>query len=205
MKFNLLVLIIAIAISFGSCNSSKSSSNNNNEDTVNVKNNIESVTTENVNPLSDKWEEYKSEEGNFSVLFPQKPQLDKQSTPTAVGDIVLNMYMVEMGDVVYFVMISDMPEKIIEGNDPKKLLEGGRDGALQQLQNSNLIKQEEIEIDGHTGIQIEAEGVTEGIEVYLKGNYYLVKNRLYQVYVMAKKGAYSSDDINKFLESFKLI
>ena len=39
----------------------------------------------------------------------------------------------------------------------------------------------------------------------IKSRIYLVRNRLYQVMVVAPKGEVSNDEIMKYLESFKLI
>jgi len=99
---------------------------------------------------------------------------------------------------------SDYPEEMVKESDPEKILDGSRDGAVRNA-NGKLVLENKISLDGNPGreLVIDAKGKG-GQDATMKARVFLVKNRLYQVMVVAPKGQVSGAEIDDFLKSFKL-
>jgi predicted RNase H-like HicB family nuclease len=144
---------------------------------------------------------YTSEDGSFSVFFPQTPQIEEESVETEVGTIVLKTYIYEESlDKAYMVAYSDYPDLLMTFASPEELLQGGKHGALASLGIDNLIVEENIEKNGVRGLYFRGDdGDTYHVEyeIYLKGN------RLYQVALIETQGRSASETDKKFFSSFR--
>ena len=144
-----------------------------------------------------------SEEGRFSVEFPDAPKLSSVVQPSDVGDITINSYAYEIDDKNgYVLMYMDFPTELMEASDPKVLLEDGLNGQLQTFgADLNVEKKEEISIDGNPGLYARAIAG----DFYAITKDYLVGNRAY-ILMMVKSGAYASEEEEAaFLGTFKLL
>ncbi len=153
-----------------------------------------------------EWSEFSSTEGGFSVSLPGKPTEQKQTQDTAAGPLDIFMYLYEDRSDVYMVGYTNFPEDLISLSDPAALLDGGAEGAVTSMGAENTSKQE-ISLDGNTGREITFDvpdsklpGGGAG-----KARFYLVGNRLYQLIGLAKGKEASTDNLDKFLDSFKLL
>jgi hypothetical protein len=146
-----------------------------------------------------------SEKYNFSVLFPQTPTQSTQATPTDAGNIDLNMFVYSTDEEAYFIGISDMPKALVDASNKNDILQGGKTGALGELGDAKILSEKNITINGHPGIEFEAKGSSQDVEMLVKGRFYMVDNRLYQIYVLAQGSAKNKVEITKFVESFKLL
>jgi hypothetical protein len=153
-------------------------------------------------PAADQWKEYSPEGTGFTVLMPGTPKVEQQSQPTDVGPIMMYIHMVERDNAAFLVMYSDFPAEMVKAVDADTLLDGGVNGAAQ---GGKLISQKKIEIDGHKGREFVAEKAEGTLQLTLKARTYLVGNRLYQAITSAVKGSEPWADIDKFLDSFKLL
>ena len=153
---------------------------------------------------------FTSEKYNFSAIFPEKPKESSNSTITEGEKINISMFVYESNDQAFFVGISDMPKNLVDKSDKKTLLQSAKTGALQHLTNSKILNEKNISLGAHPGLEFDVTGKSGDTELYMKGRYYMVDNRLYQIYVMAqksdsKKMEADKIEINRFIDSFKLI
>ncbi|MEA2042234.1 MAG: PsbP-related protein [Bacteroidota bacterium] len=175
------------------------------DDTPKQENNNEEVTVDVEDTKSNITDVFSSKEFGFSVEFPENPVPGSQDVPTEIGNLKLNTFMHDAGSQVYFVAISNMPKLMTGLSDKGDMLDGGVSGMLEQFSKVEILKKEEIKIDGHPGRLVEATGITSGIEVYNRANIYLVGNKFYQVYVLAEKAKADKEAIEAFISSFTLI
>ncbi|MFT3881954.1 MAG: hypothetical protein QM703_20150 [Gemmatales bacterium] len=144
---------------------------------------------------------FTSKEGKFNVLFPGKPQEQKQTKSTELGDIQIKMFIVPIGnDSAFFVSFNDNPEAL-KNSDPMQMLEGARNGV--QGKEGELVSDEAIKFgpDKLPGRRflIKKPGGT-----YVRSMVILNGLRLYQVMVIGKKEFVEAKEVDKFYKSFEL-
>ncbi|HJU55882.1 MAG TPA: hypothetical protein VJ715_14960 [Pyrinomonadaceae bacterium] len=150
---------------------------------------------------------YNDPNGRFSVTLPSdypafKPT--KQTQPTLAGPVELNMLLSEKPNGAFIVGYSDFPESAFEGRTPKKMLEDGRDGSLRNI-SATLEKQEDITVQGRTGLAIYGSAASGGKPYYVRFNFILDKPRAYQVgYLAYNRADLDSPAVQSFFDSFKM-
>ncbi len=150
---------------------------------------------------------YNDPNGRFSVTLPSsypdfKPS--KQTQPTLAGPVELNMLLSEKIEGAFIVGYSDFPEAAFEGRTPKKMLEDGRDGSLKNI-NATLEKQQDLNVQGRTGIGVYGSASTGGKPYYVRFNFILDKPRAYQVgYLAYNRADLDKPEVNAFFDSFKM-
>lgn len=149
-------------------------------------------------------EPFKSEDGRFAVNFIDTPKHETQKFPSAVGEIELHMYMVDKSDIAYIVSYNDYPEAIVKNSTTNDLLVGACNGAIANTNGKNSVI-EDITLGEHPGKYLKYDGEKDGEQYKTHQKIYLVGNRLYQVTVATHNEKEHMDDINKFVNSFKLI
>jgi len=149
------------------------------------------------------WVEYGSEPHRFTIMTPKSFEVSRDTTQTTAGDIELVTYLAELGPAAYGVVCNDFPQDIVAGKDPNAILQGGSKGFNSQF-NGTVTGEQLLILNGHSGLEISLTGATQGVEIFAKGRFYLVGNRMYQIMVIAEKGKGDLEAIDKFLGSFKL-
>lgn len=148
-----------------------------------------------------EWLNFESESGRFSVLFPGAPDEQVESVQTAIGVIETQFFMVTQRDLAYSVNLADYPPEMIAAGDTQQMLDGARDGAVSNV-NGELLEEKELTLGGYPGRELKVRVEEEGIVV--RARIYLVNERLYVIQAMSKERLASSEDIDKFLDSFEL-
>jgi serine/threonine-protein kinase len=149
------------------------------------------------------WEEYSSQEGNFSALMPGTPQYKKQPIQTAAGAIDMHMFSREFGNSsAYIIMYADYPQSVTSV-PADKLLDGARDGAVGNSKGK-LVQESGLILDGgHPGRELTVDMDGKG---RMKLRLFMVRQRLYQVMVLGSNPEFIESEANtKYLTSFKLI
>lgn len=149
------------------------------------------------------WLEYGSEPDGFSVLTPKSLTPQKEKTETVAGTMDMMIYMAELPTSAWGVCCNDFPAELLEGKDPVIILKGAAEGFGRQIQGT-ISAESQLSLDGHPGLEITLSGVARGVNMFAKGRFYLVQNRMYQVYVISEKGKEDIEAIDRFLTSFKL-
>src|SRR5215212_10801862 len=149
---------------------------------------------------------YDDPNGRFSVALPSGyPEFksSKQTQPTLAGPVELNMLLSEKTEGAFIVGYSDFPEAAFEGRTPKKMLEDGRDGSLKNI-NATLEKQQDLNMQGRTGIAVYGSASTGGKPYYVRFNFILDKPRAYQVgYLAYNRADLDKPEVQAFFDSFK--
>lgn len=153
-----------------------------------------------------QWVEFSPEGGGFTISVPGVAEENRQSVDTIVGTLEVVTYLVDTEPVGYFVGYLDVPQVALQ-DGPDALIDGGRTGAIGNLEGSTLISESDLTVEGYPANEFVASFTLEGKADagIAKGRYILVGTRLYQVFVLAKKDAGQSEEIDRFISSFELV
>lgn len=149
--------------------------------------------------------EFKSEAGRFSVMTPAPLQETAQPVETQGGKIDLHLFTGQQDDIAYVVGYCDYSPELAKPDNAEKMLDGARDGAVGNT-HGKLTSETTITLAGHPGREIVIEAAGEDRPpMTIKGHLFMVKNRLYQVTVVAPRSRAGDKAIDDFLQSFKLL
>jgi hypothetical protein len=152
------------------------------------------------------WQEVAPPEGGFSVMMHATPRFEKSDIETPMGTITGHWYAVEVSESVFGVGYSDYPQQVVANVAPKWMFTTVRESWVKRINGKLVGEGEEIRLDRlHPGMDFSARGELRGYEVLLRGQLYLVGNRLYQVIVFGRRETLPRGDIHRFLASFKLV
>ena len=99
---------------------------------------------------------------------------------------------------------SDFPEASFVGRTPQKMLEDGRDGTLRNI-NGTLEKQENVTIQGRTGLNIYGSTNQAGKSIHVRFQFVLDKPRAYQIGDIAyNKADLDKPDVQAYFDSFRI-
>jgi hypothetical protein len=147
-------------------------------------------------------EMYESEDGRFKVNFlGGTPEITTQSVPTELGDIEITMFLYEKSITeAYIIGYNDYPSAIVEAGSTADMLAGGKEGVINSMGVTQLDLEEEVSIDGHSGLHFKGVAKTMHIEYQM----YLVENRLYQIGVIRDGSYVTQDKVDTFFGTFEL-
>jgi hypothetical protein len=150
------------------------------------------------------WKKYTSVEGGFSVTLPAEPKGNKIILDTEVGRTYLNLYLLNRKDdkFAYSVGYVDYPPELFQKKSIIQILNDARDSAARNIQGV-LTSESEVSIKQYPGREIVIEAFKG--QVIVKGKFFLVGNRLYQLMATTGKKFADSYNIKRFLDSFELI
>ena len=84
------------------------------------------------------------------------------------------------------------------------MLEDGRDGALRNI-NATLEKQNDITVQGKTGLDIYGSTNQQGKDIYVRFQFVLDKPRAYQIgYLAYKRADLDKPDVQAYFDSFRI-
>jgi len=151
-----------------------------------------------------EWREYKSEGGEFTVMFPIKPEVSTQTHQLSQSaSVEMTEYVAHspQGDAEYGVIVMDYGGW--NGGQFTFDRQGAMNGARQGLesQGARIVGAHEVNVSGHEGWQITAELQN---EFAVTRGFYDGKLRMYNLNVSYKKDADVKEDVQKFLDSFRL-
>jgi hypothetical protein len=152
------------------------------------------------------WQPLRQPAAKFVIDFPGTPKEKKQSQLTAVGNIDINFYQLETnnGNMLYQIGWMDFPANIIASTPDKNvLLDGGVSGALSAV-GGKKISENYMTLAGHPGRDVKL-SVTSPVKGEFIMRVYLVNNRVYQIIAGGTVGKISWNDVNRFVNSFKLL
>jgi hypothetical protein len=152
---------------------------------------------------STSWKTFTSDEGGFSVSLPGTPTQDSQAVNTAIGNIMMYTFMIELSESAYMVAYSDYPDSLVNQTPADILLSGARDGAVGNVQG-RLVNETYLSLQGHPGRELLIE--TAGAEAFARVRIFLVGNRMYQVMALTTSQSDSqTEEITNYLNSFHLV
>lgn len=144
------------------------------------------------------WKPYTYPADGFKADFPSLPEIQKKDVPTEAGPLELRTYNVQLPAAVLFVGVCDYGAASA-GKDPSQMLQGAKNGALLNS-GSHLIVEKKISLDGHPGLEYEAQSDTAlfTTRIYMRGAI------VYQTIVVTPLGK-PYPDAARFLDSFQLV
>jgi hypothetical protein len=151
------------------------------------------------------WQEFRSEDGRYSVLMPGKPEEETISMETDAGAVEATYARMEVDGVTYMVMYLDPPAESLQLG-PDEYFRQYIDGAVQNIEsNSGVDIQDptisEITLDGNPGrefvISVSAENLLS------RHRTYLVDTRQYLIQATGPVEKVSSDETARYLDSLK--
>jgi hypothetical protein len=146
----------------------------------------------------NSWIEFKSTEGQFSVLLPQQPTAeDKQVNDEKIGPHTTHIFIAKGNGGIYMVGWVDYSSKF--NFNPQLELEHNRDNFVKGLK-ATILESTNITFSGYQGIEFKAETAN----MLFTSRVLIVGRRPYQLIAATRKGTDHSGDINGFLSSFKV-
>lgn len=154
--------------------------------------------------VEGSWYKLNSAEGKFTVLMPLEPALEISDIGGGEESIELYLYSIYYKSTVFMTAFNDLPFETLKTDEIELLLDEGRDSALQDLAGK-LISEKKISLHTYPGREIIGKGkVADGSPVDIRFRLFLVKNRLYQLILLAPENV-NSPDVDKFFLSFDLV
>ena len=156
-----------------------------------------------IRPLSQSsgWERFVSNDNQFAILFPTKPNRESDIVNTPYGKVELIQYMSKTGDVLYAVAYGDYPIKALTEKNPEQLLDNARNGFVENVQG-NLLSEIVISKGNYLGREI---AVKVKPDTIMTVQIVLKENRLYQVIVVTNSDKLFTSQRKEFFESFEIL
>lgn len=156
-----------------------------------------------------QWQEYESESGDFSIMFPGTPQ-EETTKRLSGGQEVPAHFLKFEGSETYTLMHLDTPTLIgMNTEATQNLLDAAVKKAIAMFQATTL-EQKKITLDGHPGISCVMR-MHDGRILRLR--VYAIRGRFYQLMILTppkegatgKHGRSYEATANKFFDSFKIV
>jgi hypothetical protein len=151
---------------------------------------------------------YTSESGMFKCYFPESfvPEEIVKQLESEDGIIELHSFKYQTDDLLYSVKYADYPKQAMEKYSQREMMTNVTKGPIIK-QGFKIAKEEtDLEVDGcpsqvYMWEEYNPE-TTETIYVYRKDIFFL--NRLYSILLMRNNGYPTDEDIDIYIETFKL-
>lgn len=151
---------------------------------------------------AEAWQPFASEDGAFSIDVPAEPIQDTKMHDSSFGEVEVFLYEVDMEDATYLVSYADFPAHI-EQTDVETVLDRAIEEAFAALDDSDITTAR-ITLEEYPGREAVAEGTLDNAETVFKGRFYLVRNRLYQLFAGGPKADVPMERLDRFLDSFEV-
>jgi hypothetical protein len=154
---------------------------------------------------SHNWRDYVSQDAPYRVMFPDKPSVHKRTIDLDGMKVEMTMTAVDTDGTMYAVGSAVAP-------DPAHAQAALR--AMQTALVRNIgatVTSEKASAAASTGggqrssIDIEAQGVQNGMPMKLIGHFEARDQRFYQVIVIGKEKNMQKEVVDQFISSFKLV
>jgi len=137
-----------------------------------------------------EWEEFTSPDGNFRVVFPERPQKQMDTERN------LHQFSATVGAESYGLAFADYPPS----TDWESVVNGERDSIVNGLGGS-VVDEKGTSVEGYPGKWIRFVGQNTSGELAI----YFVGRRLYSLHAFAPKGVPRPENFSTFLNSFRLL
>jgi hypothetical protein len=141
-----------------------------------------------------QWIRFAPPGSGFVVMLPAQP---KEQTETK-DDFTLHLYSVAAGKTIFLVGYGDYAPSV--KLDPQTELEANRDNFNKSLK-ATLLHSANFNMDGRVGLEF----TSETSQADLKSRVFLIRNRVFQLATMVRKGSDESHNVDKFFDSFAFV
>jgi hypothetical protein len=150
-------------------------------------------------PRHTSWYEFTSEQGNFGVLMPMTP--DQGSTTNSSLGHTEYLIGAKQAGYSYVVRYTDYPQDVVQKIGIEKWLDNERDYIVVSVPGK-LVSERSITLNGYPGREIRVLADDGKFRIC---RLYLVNNRYYNVYVVMPDQNSVSAQVEKYLDSFRLL
>lgn len=147
---------------------------------------------------STEWKEYISEKGKFSVLLPGAPETGYRLGPADSGAVMSYVTNYQNDEKAWSVAYFDLPAIPPDTDAVKKLFERGRDRYTAKPRS-----EKSLTLNGHPALEFKST-IDDRDRVQVV-RIILVKQRVYELWVVTQAKQAASEDVTKFFDSFKPI
>ena len=147
----------------------------------------------------------------YQINFPSEPQNRKQTVPTEIGDLLMNIYIVENTpadndkNLEYTINSSSYPDTLINSDFTEavdEFFKNAINGAVTNVQGK-LLTEEKLTLDGFPGRDVSVDyGNGQAV---IRMRIYLVKNKFYMIQTVALTANDNNEAAKEFMDSFKLL
>jgi hypothetical protein len=155
-------------------------------------------------PVPADWKDFSPKAAGFRVRLPGVPKEKSQKIEATQGITQVTLWGIEREGIAFMVIRSELPPDAVAGG-AKMTLDEARERGVQKS-GGTLREEREIVLDGHPGREMVLDlpdSQVRGGGIY-RARIYLVGRTHYQVLAMAPKARERSEEINAFLNSFRL-
>jgi TonB family protein len=145
---------------------------------------------------STEWKEYASEKGKFSVLLPGDPDPGYRPGPADSGAVISYVTNYQRDAKAWSVDYFDLPATPPDAGAVKKLLERRRDSYAPRSGS-----EESLTLNGYPALEFKSP-IDDRDRVKIV-RIILVKQRVYELWVVTQAKRVASEDVTKFFDSFK--
>ena len=160
----------------------------------------------------DRWVEFKSDEGKFTILFPNDPKVRTPEDHDLVGGLRM-YYAIYKSSINYSAIYIEYPENLEAPVVAKDVFDRARDAGMMSSASAKerprLLSETDINLEGHPARLLRI-AMSEGRSTWCK--FIVVKNRFYFLEVVLPKpsGKISDRETQEkiarfFLDSFRLV
>ena len=145
---------------------------------------------------SSEWKEYASEKGKFSVLMPGAPELGYRVGPADSGAVMSYVINYQKAAKAWSVAYFDLPAIPPDAEAVKKLLERRRDSYANKPRS-----EKSQTLNGYPALEFKT-AIDDRDRVQIV-RIMLVKQRVYELWVVTQAQQAASEDVTRFFDSFK--
>ena len=146
-----------------------------------------------------KWDELRSEAGNFIIWLPVKADYEAKETEFNGATLKLHQFIATGETMRYAVIYTDYDMSVTSASDDDRI-NAERDSFMKGL-DGKLDKEKKLTLSKNPGRACFVSTDSLKIETRI----YLVKNRVYMTMALGEKEKYDESAARKALDSFKLI
>lgn len=157
-----------------------------------------------------KWFLLNSEQHNYTIEFPSEPTENNQVLNTEIGELKMNMYMLDTSEngiddnLTYMVINTEYPSELVNSDNTEDLegyFRGAIDGAIANV-HGKLLSEKIIQLDEYSGREVRVD-FRDGLAI-ITMRAYLVKNKMYILQTITETKKDFNKSRSRFLDSFKL-
>ncbi|HEU4767241.1 MAG TPA: hypothetical protein VFS77_07690 [Pyrinomonadaceae bacterium] len=156
-----------------------------------------STTAPDVNTDESGWVRFKSDTGRFSVLMPEIPKDQVETTQSEHGPYTTHLYITRHANIVYLIGWVDYDPSF--NFNKLSELNANRDNFVKGIK-ATLLTSNTKTIDGYQALEFSAETA----ERTFKSRVYMVGRRPYQIVIGYPKDEEDPVTVNRFFNSFKV-
>jgi hypothetical protein len=148
------------------------------------------------------WMSFSPAGGRFALFLPGEPKESKTVSQTVRGPIENHTFTIEAGRNSYAVAWFDFKGVVPQGPQIKGALDGGQKGMLDRMGDINILKQDDIDLNGFPGREVVFDSADKKSTLTVR--LYLVKQRCYTLIATAPQGKSDQPEVRQFFDSFRL-